>query len=336
MNPINYIKDKIVYIFSYIIGITVTISILAILQINKLIIILITILLITSMIIPLIYEYIKKYTFYKTFKSTLDKLDRKYLITEMIKQSNFTEGQLLLNYLYDIDKSMHENVNNYKYTSQELREYIELWCHEIKTPIATSKLIVENNNNKITKSILEEIENIETYVEQILFYARSNTVEKDYIITDTDLKKIVKDIIKNNKKTLISKKIKIEIGEMYKVKSDSKWLEFIINQIINNSIKYSKKKNAYIKISAEKYKNNITLSIKDNGIGIEETEINKVFDKGFTGTNGRKKYNSTGIGLYLCKKLCNKLNHKITIDSKLNKYTIIRIIFPNSSMTNIQ
>ncbi len=109
-------------------------------------------------------------------------------------------------------------------------------------------------------------------------------------------------------------------------------MEFIINQIIINSIKYSKEKDAYIKVSYKNNKNNVMLFIEDNGIGIDSTEIEKVFNKGFTGTNGRKKYNSTGIGLYLCKKLCDKLGHNITISSKINEKTTVTIIFPNNSL----
>ena len=116
--------------------------------------------------------------------------------------------------------------------------------------------------------------------------------------------------------------------------TDSKWIEFIINQIISNSIKYCKDKNSIIEIYSKENKNNVILYIKDNGIGIEDTEIDKVFDKGFTGINGRKKSKSTGIGLYLCKKLCNKLGHEIKLESLLNEYTTLSLIFPKNSMTS--
>lgn len=138
---------------------------------------------------------------------------------------------------------MLENVNSYKQLQEDYKEYIELWIHEIKIPIATSKLIIENNKNEITKSIDEELDEIENYTEQALFYARSNTVNKDYVVTKSNLKEIVNGAILKSKRALLSNKISIELNDLEKeVFTDSKWATFIINQIIQNSIKYSKKK----------------------------------------------------------------------------------------------
>ena len=205
---------------------------------------------------------------------------------------------------------MLENVNSYKQLQEDYKEYIELWIHEIKIPIATSKLIIENNKNEITKSIDEELDEIENYTEQALFYARSNTVNKDYVVTKSNLKEIVNEAILKSKRALLSNKISIELNDLEKeVFTDSKWATFIINQIIQNSIKYSKKEDKKIQLYAKSNNENIILYIKDNGIGIKKGEITRVFEKGFTGENGRiinKK--STGIGLYLCQKLCNKLD----------------------------
>ncbi|MDD3453507.1 MAG: sensor histidine kinase [Bacilli bacterium] len=333
MKLINYIKNKYISIFFNIIIYILIMLLLIIFNVNFYLIIIISLLLLCTYILNLSFDFIKRKLFYHNFSKHLNNLDQKYLITEIIKECNFIDGQIFLEYLYDINKSMHENVNKYKLNKNEFKEYIELWCHEIKTPIATSKLIIENNSNDITNSILEEVEAIDKFVEQVLFYSRSNTVEKDYIIAVTDLKKVIENIIRENKKVLIRKKIKIEINELPTVKTDIKWIHFIINQIISNSIKYGKGNNDCIKIYSKINKNNTMLMIEDNGIGIEENEIAKVFDKGFTGSNGRKKYNSTGIGLYLCKKLCLKLGHDIYISSKINEKTIITIIFPNNDLT---
>ena len=129
---------------------------------------------------------------------TLEELEDKYLITEIVKSPNFIEGKILKNSLEQINKSMIENVNKYKYMLEDYKEYIELWIHEIKMPIATSKMVIENNKNEVTKSIDEEIEKIENYIEQALFYARSSNVEKDYYIRKTNLQDIVNESIKKN------------------------------------------------------------------------------------------------------------------------------------------
>ncbi len=195
-------------------------------------------------------------------------------------------------------------------------------------------MIVENNPNSINQSIQEELIKIENYLQQVLFYARSENVEKDYLIKEVNLNDVVNTVIKQNKKDLISKRIKIELNNLnIQVYSDKKWLEFILNQIINNAIKYVNQ-DPVITISAKKYQDHDELMISDNGIGILKDEIDRVFDKGFTGTNGRNDKKSTGIGLYLCKKLCLRLNHEIKISS--NEKTTVTIIFPHSSFITLR
>ena len=188
-------------------------------------------------------------------------------------------------------------------------------------------MIIENNKTTVTKSINEELDKVENYIEQALFYARSNTVEKDYYIKKSNLKEIVNESIKKNKKLLIQEKILLNIHDLdVIINTDSKWIVFILNQIIQNSIKYRKKEDSLsIEIYAVQKKEKVILYINDNGIGIKKGEIARVFEKGFTGTNGRlSNKKSTGIGLYLCKKLCDKLGIKIELNSNENEGTQIR------------
>lgn len=150
-------------------------------------------------------------------------------------------------------------------------------------------MIVENNKNEVTKSIDEELDKVENYIEQALYYARSNTVEKDYYVKKVNLKDIVNESIKKNKNVLIHEKISVNVNDLeLEVNTDNKWVVFILNQIIQNSIKYKKQdRNLEIEIYAKQGKENVILYIKDNGIGIKKGEITRVFEKGFTGTNGR-------------------------------------------------
>ena len=237
--------------------------------------------------------------------------------------------------IQDTGKSMLENVNYYKNIQEEYKEYIELWIHEVKIPIAASKMIIENNKNSVTKSIDEELDKVENYIEQALFYARSNAVEKDYIINKTNLKEIVSGSILKNKTTLLNEKVALELKDIeQEVYTDSKWATFIINQIIQNAIKYSKKENKKIEIYSKTKNDKVILYIKDNGIGIKKGEITRVFERGFTGENGRiVGQKSTGIGLYLCKKLCDKLGLGIELNSEKDIGTEVRIIFPKNSYT---
>lgn len=286
-----------------------------------------------------IYEYQIKKRYYDELQKTIDELDEKYLITEIMKTSNFVEGKILKNILGQVDKSMHEQVNKYKYLQEDYKEFIELWIHEVKLPLTTSKMIIENNKNKVTRSIEEELDSIENYVEQALFYARSSAVEKDYYIRKCNLKDIVNESIKKNKSSLIEEKVDINIHDLDNVVStDSKWIVFILGQIIQNSVKYRNKKSLLnIEVYSEPKKDNTVLNIKDNGIGIKKEEISRVFDKGFTGTNGRlagKK--STGIGLYLCRNLCEKLGVSINVKSTDSVGTVVSLVFPNSSFVRLK
>lgn len=289
-------------------------------------------------VVSIVIEYFKKKKFYDNLSNMLEELEEEYLITEIINTPDFLEGKILKNTIETIDKSMLENVNKYKYMTEDYKEYIELWIHEIKIPIATSKMVIENNKNAITKSIDEELDKVENYIEQALFYARSNTVEKDYYIRKVVLKEIVNESIKKNKSSLIQEKISIDIHDLdIEVNTDNKWIVFILNQIIQNSIKYRRKENSAIEIYANQGKENVILYIKDNGIGIKQGEITRVFEKGFTGTNGRlSNKKSTGIGLYLCKKLCNKLGIGIELNSVQNEGTEIRLVFPQSSYVELK
>lgn len=289
-------------------------------------------------VVSIAIEYFKKKKFYDNLSNMLEELEEEYLITEIINTPDFLEGKLLKNTIETIDKSMLENVNKYKYMTEDYKEYIELWIHEIKIPIAASKMVIENNKNEVTKSIDEELDKVENYIEQALFYARSNTVEKDYYIRKVVLKEIVNESIKKNKSSLIQEKISIDIHDLdIEVNTDNKWIVFILNQIIQNSIKYRRKENSAIEIYANQGKENVILYIKDNGIGIKQGEITRVFEKGFTGTNGRlSNKKSTGIGLYLCKKLCNKLGIGIELNSVQNEETEVRLVFQQSSYVELK
>lgn len=338
MNLKLFLREKAITILLLLFGIiTIEIFLMAY-NVGMFIKIYIPLIIIGLYVISIVIEYFKKKKFYDNLLKILDELEEKYLITEIINTPNFLEGKILKNTLEQIDKSMLENVNKYKYMTEDYKEYIELWIHEIKIPIAASKMVIENNKNEVTKSIDEELDKVENYIEQALFYARSNTVEKDYYIRKVFLKEIVNESIKKNKSSLIQEKISINIHDLdLEVNTDNKWIVFILNQIIQNSIKYRKKEESVIEIYASQGKENVILYIKDNGIGIKQGEITRVFEKGFTGTNGRlSNKKSTGIGLYLCKKLCNKLGIGLELNSVQNEGTEVMLIFPQSSYIELK
>lgn len=330
----SYLKDKIIIISLLLISYLIILSMLIVFKIDKSLIIAITLTIFITIILIFTIEFIRKKLFYDDFLNKLNSLDKKYLITELLKDANFYEAEILKNSLYEIDKSMNEKINEYKISFNDFKEYIEMWIHEVKLPI--SSLILINHNSTQNNKINYQIKKIEDYVEQILFYVRSENASKDYLITKCNLNKIINNVLLKNKDELLYKNIDIKLENINTyVYTDSKWLEFIINQIISNSIKYSKE-NPYIKFSIKEINKTKILSIYDNGIGICKSDINRVFDKTFTGKNGRKIKSSTGMGLFICKNLCNKLGHKINIKSEEGKYTEVQIEFYDNDFYNVR
>lgn len=329
MKFINYLKDKFLYLLIVLISYILIILLLRAFKACSQLLISISLIILVSIILIILIDYFRKKFFYDNFLSNLEKLDKKYLIIETINKPNFYEGELLYNSLYDINKSMCDNVKKYKLSINDFKDYIEMWIHEVKIPLASLNLITHNHKKNLSKKIEEQINIIDNYTEQVLYYVRSENAEKDYLIKETQLTKIISNLALKNKDYLLENNVDLIVENInYKVLTDSKWLEFILNQIINNSIKYKDdKKSPYIKITTSQTEDHTILSLTDNGIGIPSSDLPKVFDKSFTGKNGRIKNKSTGMGLYIAKKLCNKLSHKIEITSKENKYTKVSIIF---------
>ena len=329
MKLIEYIKEKFVYM---VINIVMTLSgvvILKALKVDTYTIVFISILNLIGVFSCYIYDYFNRKKYYDNLFKNLDGLDKKYFIAEILESGDFIESNIIYSVLEECTKSMKDEVADLKRNINDYKEYIETWVHEIKTPIASARLILENDEGYINKSVLEEIEKVEGFIEQVLFYARSSTVERDYIIKKIPLKNSINSVIRKNANILIEKRVKIQLEDIEKkVYCDSKWIEFILQQIISNSVKYMDKDEKYIKIRCLEKDKNIILKILDNGIGISEKSIEKVFEKGYTGENGRKYNNSTGMGLYLCKKLCLKLGLGISIKSKLGVGTEVTIVFP--------
>ncbi|MGL4343996.1 MAG: ATP-binding protein [Cellulosilyticaceae bacterium] len=276
----------------------------------------------------LLGEYIQKRIYYKRLACQIEQLDKKTLITEVAQKPEFEEAKIWWEILQVATKSMNDEIAHYRVSQEAYKTYIEAWIHEIKTPIACIELMCENQKNTVTKGIGVETKKIEDFVEQALFYARSTSVEKDYVIKEVSLETVVRAAIKKEATRIIEGRVKVELESLdYRVLTDSKWLAFMLTQILCNSLRY-KGEALTLRCEARDEKERIVLRIGDNGIGICESDIGRVFDKGFTGENGRRYGKSTGIGLYLCQKLCDKMHLGITLTSKLGEGTTVELIFP--------
>lgn len=261
--------------------------------------------------------------------STARSLEQKYLITEVMEKPVHAEDQQYYQLLKLANKSMMETITSIRHECREYKEYVEQWVHEIKTPIAAIQLTCENNKTDVTRRILSELEKTDNYVEQALFYARSENVENDYLIKRISLKDVVHGSIVHNKRLMIQNGVSLRLEDLdFHVLADSKWVEFILNQLLVNAVKYRREQGPAVTITANREQDRVNLTVEDNGIGIRESDLPRVFEKGFTGQNGRNGERSTGIGLYLCKRLCDKLGLQIEAVSQPAVFTRFVITFP--------
>lgn len=330
----EYLWDKKYLIFLYIITVLFTGTVIsigesvAVNQSNGLYVIEVSILLFA---IYLAVDFIVKNKYYKRLKeiSDLEGLDWVNSLPIPASSEQRIYNELLQKQYQAINKKLSE----YQSKSIENREFITMWVHEIKTPIAASKLIIENNldhpSEEMLYSIEDEIDKIEDFVQMTLFYSRTDDFATDYIINSINLEKVVNGCIKREFSSITNKNLSLQLKNLdLQIDSDEKWLGFIIKQILDNAIKYSAV-NGKISIYAKSHQDEVTLIIEDEGTGIKEEDILRVFDKNFTGSNGRKYVTATGIGLYLSQKIARKLSHLITISSDSGKGTKVSIHFPH-------
>ena len=253
-------------------------------------------------------------------------LSERYLIPEVIEQPEQAEDQVYYQLLKMAGKSMLEQIGKVQRERLEYKEYIEQWIHEIKTPITAMKLLCENHRSDWTKELLLELEKTNRFTEQALYYARSEHTEKDYSVREIALSHVVHQAIADNKYLLLQSGVRLEVEEMQvTVYSDEKWVRFVLNQLIANAVKY-RSEQPVLRFSAHRQQDQVVLMVEDNGIGISPADLPRVFEKGFTGRNGRKVQQSTGIGLYLCKRLCEKLGIGIIVESS-ERGTAISLAF---------
>ena len=242
-------------------------------------------------------------------------LSERYLISEVMELPEQAEDQVYYQLLKMAGKSMLEQVGEVRRERLEYKEYIEQWIHEIKTPITAMKLLCENHRTVWTKELLQELEKTNRFTEQALYYARSEHTEKDYSVREMSLSQVVHQAIADNKYLLLQSGVRLEVEEMEDtVYSDEKWVRFILNQLIANVVKY-RSGQPVLRFSTRRQQDQVILVVEDNGIGISPADLPRVFEKGFTGQNGRMVQQSTGIGLYLCKRLCDKLGIGIAAES---------------------
>lgn len=290
--------------------------------------------------------YLRRKKYFREAAQILENMDKRYLLGEMLPDSFSLEDKLYREMLRKSNKSVIEKIRGLEDAGQEYREYLESWVHEIKAPLTGISLLCENgrnmrstgNSENITSVTNETFRNIslenrkiENYVDIVLYYARSEQVYKDYLIQETDLQEIVYEALEKESLLLIQNHMQAEVSCEEKVYTDKKWIIFILNQLILNSVKYRRNNAPVLRFYTHLEKNGVTLTVEDNGTGILPEDLPRIFEKGFTGSNGRNHKQATGMGLYLCKKLCDRLGISLSAQSEYGKETKMLLTFPVSS-----
>lgn len=324
MKFIDFIKDKLgllIFNFSFLIFtiLVIMFSPLDIILFDT--IFYITIINLVFLSVYLIISYVRKNKFFS-------------LLIEGVDTSSFNDISLLKlsneekKYLYlfkNHQKQCEDIINDTTDIFEENSEVLNMWVHDIKMPISIIKIIIERNEisdcEKTLNKIDTEIMRIENSVERILYLSRLDNFHKDFLIHEVDLEKVLREVIRKYSKYFIEKKVKLNLENIsHNVLSDKKWLLFIFDQIISNALNYTQCGDS-ISIVGEKKDKTFKVTIYDTGCGIKKEDINRIFDKGFTGNNGRHNAKSTGLGLYLAKELCDKLGYGISVNSIYNEYT---------------
>lgn len=261
----------------------------------------------------------------------VDGLEETYYIADVLPKPKEFQNEAYYYALKKACKSMNDEIGKITEEKQDYQEYVESFAHEIKIPIGALSLTFDNTKNYTLK---KETDKIFQLVEQMLYYARSENTEKDYFVKQLQLDEVIHNVILKFRHSLMERKAIINIHDIENViYTDEKWLTFILSQIVQNAIKYFDKQENKLTIYSQDNGTNILLVIEDNGCGIKASDLSRVFEKGFTGSN-RNKANATGMGLYLSKKLCDRLGLKLDIASTEKEYTRLTITFPKGTVHN--
>ena len=336
MNRRRYWKNRISFLLTNLVCMVALTVFLLVCDISISAVLLILVVWALVLLVGLFLTYWKRDRQMRQLLDMAEQLSERYLFSEVMELPEQAEDQVYYRLLKMSGKSMLEQISEVKRERLEYKEYIEEWIHEIKTPITAMKLLCENHRTDWTKELLVELEKTNRFTEQALYFARSEYTEKDYSVREIALAQIVHQAIADNKYLLLQSGMRLEVEEIQDtVYSDEKWVRFILNQLIANAVKY-RAGQPVLRFSACRQQNQVVLMVEDNGIGISPSDLPRIFEKGFTGQNGRIVQQSTGIGLYLCKRLCEKLGIGISANSEGKGTTISLFFHINDFVTGVQ
>lgn len=292
-----------------------------------------------------LWEWLRERKFVRALANLADEGDNVFGAADELPESDFPEARATRAAIANVARASQQEVGRAQDQVRDYRRYVETWVHEIKTPIAACNLMLENRHDPTLRPLAREVARIEAYVEQALYYARSFSVEKDYLVRDCDLGEVVRAALRSRASSLIEARMSVDLGPLAKGDAlhafcDPKWMEFVLGQLVDNAVRYRcdpKRDGRAPTLSFDvrlantgKASEQVVLSVLDNGCGISAEDLGRVFDRGFTGTNGRTHQRSTGMGLYLVRTLCKKMGLAVSAQSDGTSWTCVSIVFPQN------
>lgn len=274
--------------------------------------------------------FVKKYAFYKKILSVPTEIEG-----VLQRESQSAEIKQVETYLQHIYRLYQKEVQLLYARQNRHLQFMNSWVHQMKTPISVIELMTQGNDQVDAVGVSEEMDRLKRGLEAVLMNARLDTFEEDMHIEQIDIKQLVTEVVSSNKRLFIGRHVfpVISIAEECVITSDSKWLRFVIAQFITNAIKYTFEENKKVYFETTFEPNKVILSVRDEGIGIPGSDMKRVTKAFFTGENGRKTGESTGMGLYLAQEICHRLGHELQITSTVGDGTTVSIIFEQHEST---
>lgn len=287
-------------------------------------------------------NYLRTRSWYRQFAQIARARDEALELVSSLPEPDAPEALVAYEALEAVASQANARISDLRLREREHREYVESWVHEIKTPLAAVDLMVENLDDSRLAPLSHELDRVGSYVEQALYFARSSSVEADYLVRSCQLDQLVRDVVKSRAHQLVGAHVAVGMdGLDHTVFADAKWMRFVLGQIVDNAVRYRRDEGARIDFTARvadegKADERVVLSVRDNGCGISAADVGRVFEKGFTGANGRRHAKSTGIGLYLVRSLCEKMGLAVRIASVADAWTCVDIVFPTNRMRMLE
>ncbi|MDA5110428.1 MULTISPECIES: sensor histidine kinase [Brevibacillus] len=245
------------------------------------------------------------------------------------RHGNAALGRAVDQTFQELYRLFKEQLHAYETKQREYTTFIQQWVHQMKTPISVIHLLLQDDPDPRAESVREEVDRIKRGLETVLYIARLDRFEQDFLIESVSLRQLVQAVVSENKRLFIRNQVypEVKVDERLAVESDEKWLSFVLNQLLTNAVRYSAGKSSKVGILAYPRGMDVVLEVRDNGIGIPPEDVHRVFQPYFTGENGRRYPESTGMGLYLVKEICGRLHHGVELESKVGEGTSVRIVF---------